>query len=255
MPITGVAPRQLVEAVERERHAGATGEREQVDDRVRAAAERHQQRDRVVERRRGEDLRRREPLARERDGAASRSARLRACGPRRRPGSWTSRAGTCRAPRRGPSSSTRCRARCSARTTASPRPRARRTPPSTSGPRAARRRSARGRCRRRARGRGSRPACDGPAGDHDRRHAGAGRAHQLRGHRLVAAAEQDDRVERVRADALLDVHRHEVAVEHRASASSGSRRARSSGTRAAARPPAARRAWPPRRARGSAGCS
>src|SRR4051794_29874826 len=36
-------PRELVEAVERERHVDAAGEREEVDDGVRAAADRHQQ--------------------------------------------------------------------------------------------------------------------------------------------------------------------------------------------------------------------
>ena len=54
-----------------------------------------------------------------------------------------------------------------------------------------------------------------PAGDHDRRDVRARRPHQRAGHRLVATGEEHDAVERITADRLLDVHRHEVAVEHR----------------------------------------
>ena len=53
------------------------------------------------------------------------------------------------------------------------------------------------------------------AGDHDRRDVRARRAEDARGVRLVAAGEQHHAVERIRADGLLDVHRHQVAVQHR----------------------------------------
>ena len=51
-------------------------------------------------------------------------------------------------------------------------------------------------------------------GQHDRRQVDARRRHHLRRQGLVAAADQDDRVHRLRADHLLGVHRHEVAQEH-----------------------------------------
>ena len=52
------------------------------------------------------------------------------------------------------------------------------------------------------------------AGDADGGQVGARRAHQQRGRGLVAAHQQHDAVERVRADALLDVHGREVAEQH-----------------------------------------
>src|SRR4030095_17020420 len=58
------------------------------------------------------------------------------------------------------------------------------------------------------------PAQHGPAGHHDRRHVGGGRAHQHGGRGLVAAGEQHHAVQRIGADALLHVHRHQVAEEH-----------------------------------------
>ena len=51
-----------------------------------------------------------------------------------------------------------------------------------------------------------------PGHQHDRRPAGRDRAHELRRHGLVAAAHQHDRVHRLRADHLLGVDRHQVAV-------------------------------------------
>ena len=54
----------------------------------------------------------------------------------------------------------------------------------------------------------------GPARHHDGRNVRARRAHQLRGRCLVATGEQHDGVERVSADALLHVDRHQVAIEH-----------------------------------------
>jgi hypothetical protein len=53
-----------------------------------------------------------------------------------------------------------------------------------------------------------------PDRDDDRRQVGRRRRHQLRGNRLVAAADEDDRVHRLGADHLLGVHRHQVAQEH-----------------------------------------
>ncbi len=53
------------------------------------------------------------------------------------------------------------------------------------------------------------------AGEHDRRQVDAGGAHQLRRRGLVAPGEQHHTVERVGTQHFLDVHRHEVAQEHR----------------------------------------
>ena len=69
-------------------------------------------------------------------------------------------------------------------------------------------------------GAGAEPLALVVAGDHrpghhqDRRHVGARRAHQQRRHRLVAAADQHHRIQRLRADHLLGVHRHQVAQVH-----------------------------------------
>ena len=53
------------------------------------------------------------------------------------------------------------------------------------------------------------------AGDDDRRQIAARRAHDQRRRRLVAAAEQDHAVDRIAANRLLDVHRGEIAEQHR----------------------------------------
>ena len=45
----------------------------------------------------------------------------------------------------------------------------------------------------------------------DRRNIRGGRAHQLRGHGLVASADEHDGVHRLGAHHLLDVHRHQIA--------------------------------------------
>ena len=50
---------------------------------------------------------------------------------------------------------------------------------------------------------------------HDGRHVGTRGAHHLRRGGLVAVAKQHHTVERMGADHLLGVHRHQVAVEHR----------------------------------------
>jgi hypothetical protein len=54
-----------------------------------------------------------------------------------------------------------------------------------------------------------------PAGDDDCRHVAARRAHQQRGRGLVATGEEHDRVDRIAADRLFDIHRREIAREHR----------------------------------------
>ena len=54
-----------------------------------------------------------------------------------------------------------------------------------------------------------------PAGDHDRGDVRARCSEDAGRVRLVAAGEQDDTIERVGADRLLDVHRHQVPVQHR----------------------------------------
>jgi hypothetical protein len=52
-------------------------------------------------------------------------------------------------------------------------------------------------------------------GNDDRRHVGARRAHDAGRSRLVAPRQQDNSVQRIGANALLDIHRHEIAVQHR----------------------------------------
>ena len=54
----------------------------------------------------------------------------------------------------------------------------------------------------------------GPGHQHDRRNIGAGSPHQQRRHRLVAAANEDRGVDRLRARHFLGVHRHQVAQIH-----------------------------------------
>ncbi len=51
-----------------------------------------------------------------------------------------------------------------------------------------------------------------PRDQHDGGTAGGHRTHQLRRHRLVAAAHQHGGVHRLRANHLLGVHRHQVAI-------------------------------------------
>ena len=58
------------------------------------------------------------------------------------------------------------------------------------------------------------PLSIGPPGHHDGGHVGGGGAHEHGRRGLVAAGQEHHRVERIRADALLDVHRHEVAEHH-----------------------------------------
>ena len=52
-------------------------------------------------------------------------------------------------------------------------------------------------------------------GQHDRRQVDRRRAHHHRRRGLVATGEQHDAVDRVGPDRLLDVHRHQVAQQHR----------------------------------------
>ncbi len=59
------------------------------------------------------------------------------------------------------------------------------------------------------------PFSIGPPETHDRRHVAARSAHEQRGRGLVAAGQQDHAVDRIAADRLLDVHRDQVAEQHR----------------------------------------
>jgi hypothetical protein len=52
------------------------------------------------------------------------------------------------------------------------------------------------------------------ASHHDGGQIGAGRAHDLRRRGFVAAAEEHHAIQRIGADGLLDVHRHQVAIQH-----------------------------------------
>ena len=52
------------------------------------------------------------------------------------------------------------------------------------------------------------------AGEHDGWYVGACCSHELGWDSFVAAAEEDDRVERVGTNALLDIHCHQVSIEH-----------------------------------------
>jgi hypothetical protein len=54
-----------------------------------------------------------------------------------------------------------------------------------------------------------------PAGQQNGRFVGRRRPHQLRGNVLVAARQQHHAVQRLGADHLLGIHRHQVAIKHR----------------------------------------
>ncbi len=53
------------------------------------------------------------------------------------------------------------------------------------------------------------------AADDERRHVAAGRAHQQRRRGLVAAGQQHDGVDRIAANRFLDIHRRQIARQHR----------------------------------------
>ena len=76
-----------------------------------------------------------------------------------------------------------------------------------------------------------------PAREHDRRHVARRGAHQERRRGLVAAGHQHHAVDRIAADRLLDVHRGEVAEQHRGRAEIRSPRWKKPGTRAGSRRP------------------
>jgi hypothetical protein len=202
----------LVDAVERDVDAAPAGDGGQVDDRVRGSAERHQHRQRVLDGLRRDDLRRPRPLADHGDGP--RTARL-------------GRADAVRVDRRD-----RRRVRqAHAERLGERRHRAR---GAHHGAGAGGRREvpldrvdalvahlARAVLRPEAAavGAGAEPFAAERHRDHrtghelDRRQVGGRRAHQLRRHRLVAAADEHDGVHRLRVDHLLGVHRHEVAEQ------------------------------------------
>ena len=103
-------------------------------------------------------------------------------------------------------------------------------------------------------GAGAEPLAAMPAGRHragdqlHRGNIGRHRAHQLRRHGLVAAADQHHRVHRLGADHLLGVHRHQVA-EHHAGGIEEHLAQRDGRKDPRQPPPPARRATPPRPAR------
>ena len=197
----------LVEAFKGQRNRDAARDCEQVDHGVRPAADRHQRRDRVVERLGLQDPRRRQPFLREPDGPpAGRLGGSHAGG---------IDGGNGRAPGQAHPECLDNRRHRGCRPHLVAVADARRelglrhptgaqlvcvVPEVRAGAQLA-------------------PAEDRSAGrtarEHDRRHVRARRSHELSGHRLVAAADQDDGVKRIRADGLLDVHRHQVAIEHR----------------------------------------
>src|SRR5882762_551201 len=59
------------------------------------------------------------------------------------------------------------------------------------------------------------------ARDHDRGYIAAGRSHNQRWRGLVAAAHQNHSIDRVAADAFLDIHADQVAEQHRGGAKIG----------------------------------
>ena len=176
---------------------------------------------------------------RERHRAArARSPRPRAGGRRAPPGSPRCPAAPCPAPRRGRPSCSRCPSPRRCRRWSRDCPRPPRSPSSSISP-------ARyfAQNRRQSVQAPSRSPCQAighhrPGDELHRRQIRGSRAHQLRRHGLVAAADQHDRVHRLRADHLLDVHGHQVA-EHQAGRTRGTPRpARSSGNSSGS-PPAA----------------
>ena len=85
-----------------------------------------------------------------------------------------------------------------------------------------------------------------PGRDEDERQPRRDRAHDQRGRRLVAPAQQHGAVERIGPQQLLGLHRQQVAIEHRRRLHGTARSTRSPGPPAGTRPPARRRASRPR---------
>ena len=211
----GCRARQLVEAGERQRDAGAPGEGDQVDDRVGRAADRHVAADRVVEGFRRQDL------------GGPRPARL-----RQLDGPPTAEFGERQAPGVG----RRDRGVTGERHAKGFSHRGHRGRRPHDHAVAGRAREARLDLAELLVGEPARPplgpepagvgaraeligaplaAEHGAAGDHDGGEIGGGGAHEHGGRGLVAPREEHDRVERIGAQALLDVHRHEIPEHHR----------------------------------------
>ena len=86
------------------------------------------------------------------------------------------------------------------------------------------------------------PTSIGPTGRTIAGRSARRRRHHLRRDRLVAAADQDDRIHRLGADHLLGVHRHQVAQEHAGRMGEATRGSRWSGNPSAGHRRASRRA-------------
>ena len=206
---------QLIEALQRHLDAGAAGDRGEMQDAVGRAADREQHAERILDRSGRHDLTRRRAAAlRHRDRAhAARLARAQPVGVHRRDGRGArqhhaERLGEARHGAR------RAHHRACARGGGETRLDAPDlglvdAPAAVLGPEAP------------AVGAGAKARLAVAPGHHrsgdhqERRLVGRKRAHQQRRHGLVAAADQDDRIHRLGADHLLDVHAHEVA-EHQA---------------------------------------
>ena len=151
-----------------------------------------------------------------RDDAAARRDRHARVVASPRPGSTPRPAASRPAPRPRTSSSTRCPSSCSGRAIEAIRS-------STASQSASRDRSRRAarpststrRSRSPASRRASAPAASGPHGTKMNGSPRRDRAHDQRGRRLVAPAQQHRAVERIRPQQLLGLHRQQVPVEHR----------------------------------------
>ena len=92
------------------------------------------------------------------------------------------------------------------------------------------------------------------AGDDDGRHVAAGRAHHQRRRGLVAAGQQHHAVERIAADRFLDIHRGQIAEQHRRRPQIGFAQRHHRKFERASRRPRRRRASHARRSCGSGRC-
>ena len=210
----GRRARERVEAVERQGHARTAGEREQVDDGVRRAGERHVGDDRVVERRRGQDPRGTQVLPHHVDDPAA--ARRSHPGVGRVDGGDRRRARQGHPQRLGDGRHRRCRAHRHARA-GGPRDALLELPPD------ARVETARLALRPilphvRAAAEPLGPVATGEhgaRGQEDRGQVGRDRAHEEPRDRLVAAPHEHGAVHRMAPQHLLGLEREQVAVEHR----------------------------------------
>ena len=207
--------RNLVEVIQRQRHAQPPGDRQQVDHRVGRSADGHEHAQRILERRAGHDLRRPQVLAHQLDRAPP--AGLGAGQPARVVGGNSCAARQHHAQRLGEHGHGRGGAHGVAGADAARVGRLERLPfglvdlPGAVLIPVAPQVGARSDLH-------APPAPGGlwAGADLNGRQVGAGRAHQLRRRGLIAAAQQHHAIDRVGAQRLLDLHRQQVAVQHRA---------------------------------------